>query len=82
MWIAISPRDRRPPTLDYRLSPSPRLPDIDLGEDPVAEVGDLRAVGRIFRLDQVIGEVHRQHDIEGSDQTPGHQIVADQGLAA
>src|SRR3546814_18156332 len=49
--------------------PDSILPDLRLGDQPVAKQGDLRTKDARLRVDDVIGEGRRQHGVEQADAT-------------
>ena len=53
-----------------------RAGDLRLLQQPVAEGGDLRPVGRALRHHDVIGIVDGQHIVEQAHQPAGRQVVA------
>src|SRR3546814_1315323 len=62
--------------------PDSILPDLRLGDQPVAKQGDLRTKDARLRVDDVIGEGRRQHDVEQADETTVGNVAGEQRRAA
>src|SRR3546814_9174432 len=61
--------------------PDSILPGLRLGDQPVAEQGDFRTKDARLRVDDVIGEGRRQHDIEQADEATVGNVAGEQRRA-